>query len=167
MNRPTLIILLTFLLVAGSIALPSCGDDSCYDNGSSLPLATCYVGDAKQSISGLTIKGIGAPGDSLLADSTTVSEIYLPLRASVGNTSYALCRWVQIGGNVIPFHDTIRVDYEAVPYFHSTECGAMYNFNIKRVTCTDNAIDSVVMLKTTVTNSVDPAMRIHFTNFGQ
>ena len=41
----------------------------------------------------------------------------------------------------------------------------MYNFNIKRVTFTDNAIDSVVMLKTMVTNSIDPAMRIHFTYF--
>ena len=165
MNRPTLILTLALLLIAGSIVLPSCGDDSCYDNGSSLPLAVCYVGDAKQSISGLTIKGIGVPGDSLLADSSTVSEIYLPLRASVGNTSYELRRWVQLDGAITLFHDTISVEYEAVPFFHSTECGAMYNFNIKRVTFTDNAIDSVVMLKTKVTNSIDPAMRIHFTYF--
>ena len=167
MNRPTLILTLTLLLIAGSMALPSCSDDSCYDNGSSLPLAVCYVGDVKQSISGLTVKGIGAPGDSLLADSNTISEIYLPLRASVSSTDYELCRWVLRGDNVTPFHDTIHVEYEAVPFFHSAECGAMFNFNIKRVTWTDNAIDSVVMLKTTVTNSVDPAMRIHFTSFDQ
>lgn len=169
MNHPDrhhhLAVLTTLLLAASGLTLQSCGDNSCYDNGSSLPLAVCYMDGIQHSVPGLTIKGIDVPGDSLLADSNTVSEIYLPLRASVNTTSYELLRWVELGGETKPIYDTLTLDYEPVVYFHSSECGAMYNFNIKKVTCTGNAIDSVVLLTQTVTNSVLPAMRIYFTNF--
>ena len=157
----------SLLLAAVSLTVPSCSDNSCYDNGSSLPKAECYVDGAKQSISGLTIKGIGAPGDSLLADSSSISEIYLPLRASVSTTSYELHRWVQIDDVRGIAYDTLTIDYEPIVYFHSTECGAMYNFKIKKVACTSNAIDSVTVLTPTVTNSLRAALRIHFTDFDQ
>ena len=144
------------------IAASSCSDDSCYDNGSSLPLATCYVGNSQQTIGGLTIKGIGALGDSLLLDSAAVKEVYLPLRATVGTTSYVLSRWLTTDTVTTLYSDTLTLDYEPIEYFHSVECGAMYNFDIKRVTCTKHAIDSVVLLTNHVTNSPAPALRIHF-----
>ena len=159
MIRLLYIALLTLVLAS---CLASCGDDSCYDNGSSLPLATFYVDGSQQQVSGLTIMGIGSPGDSLLADSSTLKEIYLPLRASVGITSFAITRWIADGVSV---RDTVTFAYDPVPFFHSTECGAMYNFNIKDVDYTTNGIDSIVMLKTTITNDNAPALRIHLTDF--
>ena len=77
MKRLPVIVLLTLLALGW--ALVSCGDDSCYDNGSSLPLAAFYMDDNQTTVTGLTIKGIGNPGDSLLLDNSSAKEIYLPL----------------------------------------------------------------------------------------
>lgn len=163
MKRLPHIVILSLALLW--LCVTACSDDSCYENGSSLPLASLYVGSQQQTISGLTVMGIGAPGDSLLADSSSLSEIYLPLRASVSSTSYRISRHVSIGGVMTQLTDTLTLDYKAVEYFHSIECGAMYNFDISNASCTHHGIDSVVMLTTTVTNSQNPALRIHFTDF--
>ena len=158
--------LLPIVLVLAALYLTACNDDSCYDNGSSLPLAAFYLGNGQQTITGLTIMGIGAPGDSLLADSSALKEVYLPLRASVGTTRYAISRWVGVGTAMAQqLHDTLTLDYEPIAYFHSAECGAMYNFNLHDVRCTINGIDSVVVITPLVTNSRTPALRIYFTNF--
>ena len=152
---------LTIALIAMTLFGTSCSDDSCSDNGSSLPLATFYVGNQQQNISTLSIMGIGVPGDSLLVDSTSTNEAYLPLRASTTSTSYALWRPATVGTATI--RDTLTLDYEPIEYFHSIECGTMYNFNIQRVTHTTHGIDSVVVLTPLVTNLRTPALRIHFT----
>ena len=158
--------LLPIVLVLAALYLTACNDDSCYDNGSSLLLAAFYLGNSQQTITGLTIMGIGAPGDSLLADSSALKEVYLPLRASVGTTRYAISRWVGAGTPMAQqLHDTLTLDYEPIAYFHSAECGAMYNFNLHDVRCTINGIDSVVVITPLVTNSRTPALRIYFTNF--
>lgn len=160
--------LLHIALAAVVLCLTACSDNSCYDNGSSLPLATCYMGGSQQSITGLTIMGIGAPGDSLLADSSSLSEFYLPLRAGVGSTSFAISRWVGVGTPMAQqLHDTLTFDYEPVVFFHSEECGAMYNFDIHRVNCTTHGIDSVELLTTLITSSPVSSLRIHFTEFTQ
>ena len=156
------------IAVAALLRLAACGDNSCYDNGSSLPLATCYMGTSQQTITGLTIMGIGALGDSLIADSSALKEVYLPLRASVGTTSYAISRWVGVGTPMAQqLHDTLTLDYEPVLFFHSEECGAMYNFDIHHLDYTTNGIDSVVLLTHLITNSRTPALSIHFTDFTQ
>ena len=160
MNRLPIIVILSVLAL--TLGLGACSDDSCYDNGSSLPLATLHIGENQQTVTGLSIMGIGAPGDSLLVDSSSIKEVYLPLRASVGSTSYALWRWVMIDTVKTMLRDTITLDYEPVEYFHSIECGAMFNFDIKAVRTTHHGIDSVVLLTPQVTNSRTPALRIHF-----
>ena len=161
---PNIALTLTLVL---TLAWTACNNDNCYENGSSLPLAQCYMDNDQATITGLTIMGIDAPGDGLLADSSSIKEIYLPLRASVGSTSYTFQRWITIGEEKVFYSDTLTLDYEAIEYFHSAECGAMFNFNIKQVTCTHNAIDSVSLLTPLITNALTPSLRIHFTNFGQ
>lgn len=160
--------ILHIALATALMCLTSCSDNSCYENGSSLPLATCWVGGSQQTVSGLTIMGIGAPGDSLLADSSSLSEVYLPLRASVGTTSFAISRWVGAGTSTAQqLHDTLTLDYKSIAYFHSEECGAMYNFDIQHVSYTTHGLDSVVLVTPLVTNAATPALRIHFTDIAQ
>ena len=154
-------------MLALATGIVACSDDSCFENGSSLPLATLYMGNSQQSIPGLTVMGIGAPGDSLLVDSTAVNEVYLPLRATVVSTSYALRRWVTLATVNTRICDTISLDYDPIEFFHSIECGAMYNFDINSVKYTTNGIDSVVLLNRLVTNSKTPVLRIYFTDFRQ
>ena len=165
MNRLTHI---AALLIVLCTAMAACNNDTCYDNGSSLPLVTFYLSGSQQQVPGLTIMGIGAPGDSLLADSSTLNEIYLPLRATASTTRYAISRWVGIGTPMAQqLHDTLTIDYEPVAYFHSAECGAMYNFDIHSARCTNYGIDSIQVLNTHVTNSRTPVLRIYFTSFAQ
>ena len=151
------------MLAALGAGITACSDDSCYDNGSSLPLATFYLGAKQQTINALTIKGIGVPGDSLLADSTSLSEVYLPLRASAKSTSFALSRWVTIGSERHCIHDTLTIDYQPIEFFHSVECGAMYNFDVEKITHTTHGIDSVVLINSLITSKVTPSLRIYFT----
>ena len=155
------------LIAAMSLLIAACGDDSCYDNGSSLPLATFFVGNSQQTINGLTIEGINAPGDARLIDSSSVNEAYLPLRASATSTSFRLWHWISLAGDAIQLCDTITLDYQPIEYFHSNECGAMFNFNINHVLCTHHGIDSVVLLTPLVTNAKTPALRIYFNNSSQ
>ena len=154
--------LLPIVLIALALLGASCSDDSCSDNGSSLPLATFYVGNTQQTITGLTVMGIGVPGDSLLLDSASVKEAFLPLRASTTTTSFMLRHWRSNGSDWLPVTDTLTLDYQPIEYFHSIECGAMYNFDVKRVGYTTHGIDSVILLNNLFTNSRTPALRIHF-----
>jgi len=153
-------------------AVTACNDASCYDNGSSLPLATFYMSDTAldtaftASIPSLSIKGIGVPGDSLLASSSTLSQSYLPLRANAHSTSFALWRVVTIDSVNVTVTDTITLQYEPIPYFASEECGAMYNFDVQNVSHTRHGLlDSVKMLSSLVTNSRTPVMNIYFTPY--
>lgn len=162
-------IVLVALLLMGALA--ACNDGSCYDNGSSLPLASFRTVDtlgisSDATITRLSVMGIGVPGDSLLANNKSLSQLYMPLRANATTTSYALWRVFTIDSVNYTLYDTIRFDYEAVPYFTSAECGAMYNFNVHQVTWSNHGvIDSVAMLNNLVTNSRTPVMNIYFTYY--
>ena len=141
-----------------ALCAASCNDDSCYDNGSAIPLARFYAsGTATQvSVKGLTVRGIDNPGDSLLVDSMTVNETFLPLRAT-----RELTQWVLDYGVDFP-SDTLSLHYHAIPYFSSAECGAMYNFEITKVDATTHVLDSVVLVTPLVDNVTRVTMRIYF-----
>jgi len=167
--RGLLHISLALMLLLATVA---CNDSSCYDNGSSLPLAGFYMTDTlgqayETTITGLTIKGVGVPGDSVLSHNASLGEVYLPLRVSASSTAYQFERVVVVAGDSLLITDTITFGYTAVPYFHSAECGAMYNFELYEVSHTTNGIDSVRTLTTTVTNARDEVLRIYFTDFNQ
>ena len=161
--------IVAMLLLALTAALWSCSDTGCYDNRSSLPLARFYTVSesgtvSAVSISGLTVRGVDVPGDSLLVDGDTRSEVYLPLRSTVTTTQYALTFTVSDGdGNATMVNDTITIDYRPVAYFDSRECGAMYNFELNDVRSTSHVIDSVVAVQTTITNAVRESLRIYVT----
>ena len=86
MRFPCRIAAIAMLALTLGAAMVACNDTSCYENGSSLPLAALYVGDSQQTIGGFTVMGIGAPGDSLILDSATVKEVYL-LSCAAGSST--------------------------------------------------------------------------------
>lgn len=159
MKRLFPILLLAVLLTN----VVSCNDNSCYDNGSSLPLVRFYMSgsDKNISLSGVTLKGVGAPNDSALTDEKTLSEAFLPLRATMNTTQWVVEVAVTNGSTV---SDTITLDYKSTPYFASSECGAMFSFELNNVTTTHNVIDSVVIRQKNVTNVKTENLRIYFTN---
>lgn len=142
------------LCVACMATMWSCSNDTCVDNGNSLPLAAFYHDKSQVTVNNLTVWGIGAPGDTLMADNESLSQVYMPLRATAEQTKYA----INYGG---AYNDTITFNYKAVPFFHSVECGAMYNFEIESLSHTTNGIDSVIMDEKVITNADKVNIRIY------
>ncbi len=148
------------LLASLVLAAAACNDDSCYDNGNSLPLVKFYQsGSGAVTVSGVTLRGIGAPGDSIYASNESLSETYMPLRATTTSTQWV----IEVAtSDSTTIADTLTVNYTPVPYFAGSECGAMYKFDLGTVTCTGNAIDSVVVIQSEVTNVSQETLRIYF-----
>lgn len=151
-------------IALAAAAVAACSSDGCLDNRSALPLAACYSSQTDEAVTlrGIAIHGIGAPGDSLLLDSTqSVSQIYLPMRAGKSETSWCLEYGIE-GLNDPRFNDTVTFRYTAEPFFVSEECGAMYNYHIHSVSATAHMLDSVVVLDSLITNVDIVRIRLYF-----
>lgn len=159
MVGPILVIgLLLFVLV-------SCNNSECYDNKNSLPLAGFYSSSEKpQSITldSISILGVGAPGDSILQDSVkSLSQVYLPFRIDQPSTTYEI-RYLSGLAGMLHISDYITFNYDIVPMFVSTACGAVYYYKISSIDYTKNFIDSVVCPTGEITNANIENLKIYF-----
>lgn len=147
-------------LAMTATATTSCSSDGCTENGSSLPLAAFYASGSGSSVTpaSVTVRGIGAPGDSAIATNEALSQVYLPLRISCDTTSFAITFGTD--GDATSTTDTLTLRYRAVPTFVSQDCGAMYNFEIGSYKCTSHAIDSVVLTHNVITNANRVSIKI-------
>ena len=109
------------------------------------------------SPTGMTVSAIGAPGDTVLVDNATVSDLHLPLRVSTGSVQWRMTFAVAD----TTMTDTVTVTYQPMEYFASVECGAMYRFDIAGVSHTGHVIDSVVVTQPRVTNVEQVNLRIY------
>lgn len=136
------------MVIVMPIVFGACSSSECYDNHSALPLAGFYSYPDGQAVSvnGLTIYGIGAPGDTLLYSRETLREAYLPFRLDSDTTSYVL-RYLttppEEGMEAPVLTDTITFVYNRKPWFVSPACGGMYFYEIKDVMHSHLLIDSI------------------------
>lgn len=134
-----------------SAPLGGCSSSECYENHSALPLANFYSSASLKQVSlqSVEIYGIGAPNDSILYTTQTLSEAYLPFRIWDESTSYVI-RYVgaipdsiaQARPDLVP-KDTITFHYKPREWFVSPSCGAMYFFDMEGVDHSDILIDSI------------------------
>lgn len=128
-------------------AMSGCVSNECLDNKNSLPLAGFYSSLAEPqqiSIDGLTIYGYQAPGDSILLQSGLgVSSLYLPFRIDEPSTTY-IFHYEQEGIDDEMYNDTVRFDYDIIPYFVSSACGSIYKYRVNKISHTRHLMDSVV-----------------------
>lgn len=153
-----------FLAVVLACFISGCNTVGCMENQSSLPLAGFYdssTGSAIQ-LDSIEVKGIGAPGDSLLyVSGTRLTEIYLPFRTTASQTTFCL-HYCNRQLSDPSLNDTLKFAYTAMPYFAGEECGAMYRYNVTRVEYTSNLIDSVVLVDSLITNVAVQQIHIYF-----
>lgn len=142
------------LLLMGATA---CTSDGCLDNGASIPLAAFYSSGKAVTIKNLTVKGVGAPGDSVLLNNASAGKVYLPLRATSSTSSFVL----SYGDSVAVLPDTLTLNYEAVPTFVSHDCGAMFFFNIDSYATTHHAIDSIAITGKVIDNVDKVSIKIY------
>lgn len=150
--------------VAAAIVAVSCNTSGCTDNRSSLPLAEFYSSTTLDPIvlDSLEITGVGAPDSAiLLSPGTQASQVHLPMRAMQSSTSWCFAyRWADIDRP--ENNDTVSFDYEALPYFASDDCGAMYRYRIRRLDYTTHLIDSIGIVDSLITNIDDVDIHIYF-----
>lgn len=154
------------MLVSALCASQGCSEEECYQNKNSLPLAGFYSSEPKPqaiALSKITIFGIGAPGDSILHDNAqNLRETYLPFRIDCGESSYVF-RYLTIEtGDGTFLADTVTFRYDIVPWFVSSACGAVYNYEMREITTTRHAIDSVTCPAGEITNMAAENLRIYF-----
>lgn len=159
--------ILTYIVIASALLccmLSGCNSTGCTENQSSIPLAGLYDSSTgrQASFTGLEVRGIGAPNDSILYDGKgAVNELYLPLRPSLDMTSYCI-HYTQEELDSDEYNDTITMRYDALPYFASEQCGAMWQFRINSLTTTHHLIDSVVVTDPLITNIDIERIKIYF-----
>ncbi len=149
-----------YVIIASAVlslaALVACSSDGCYENSSAMPQAAFYEDGKQVMLKALSVHGIGVTGDSLLLDSTSVTQFYLPLPLSTNSV-----RWV------FNYHtdgledDTLSISYEPVMNFVSRDCGAMYFYRIRQYSYTHHSIDSISLPDSLITNADRINFRIH------
>ena len=155
------------LLLAGVLsgAMGSCSTSECYDNQNSLPLAGFYSSGENPvaiSLDSISISGIGVPGDSVLLDSArSVSQVYLPFRIDEPSTTYEI-KYLGGSAGYYRIHDEITFNYEIIPMFASSACGAVYYYKMTNIEHTNNFIDSVVCPGEVITNANIENLKIYF-----
>ena len=143
-------------LMISAVLLAGCGD-TCADNKNALPRAAFYAGEATVSVDSLEIRGIGAPGDSILSEGTErKSEIYLPFRIDSDSTVYS---FDYTGG--VKASSIVTFIYSRTPRFVSAECGVSYVFDIRKIECKGNLIDSVTCPQGFIDNAPGVNLRIY------
>lgn len=147
------------LLLLIAVALTGCSTGACYDNQNSLPKAGFFSAETGEavSVSGLAVGGQGAPNDSLLCEaSETVSDVYLPFRPEVGETTFLFKHGL--------IADVVKFTYDSTPYFASADCGAVWRFRIRSVSWSGSLIDSVAVVDSIITNVDAQQLKIFLNN---
>lgn len=110
----------------------------------------------------IEVGGVGAPSDTLLLGANgRSSQLYLPFRSTRPSTSFYI-RYRQKALDYPELTDTLTFDYDAIPYFASEDCGAMYHYRVTAYTYTRHLIDSVGMTDSLITNLDRETIRIFF-----
>ncbi|MCM1521601.1 MAG: DUF6452 family protein [Muribaculaceae bacterium] len=151
-------------LAVVSLLMSACGASLCTDNQNSIPLAGFYAMSTFEPITldSLAIGGVGAPNDSLLlAPSSSAKQVYLPLRSTTDRTQFCIA-YKQQALDYAELNDTLTFTYTSIPYFASSECGAMYHYRVTSLTYTRHLIDSVGLSDSTITNVERETVKIFF-----
>ncbi len=146
------------------MALSGCNSSGCLENQSSVPLAGFYSKSTLKEIAidSVSIGGVGARNDSLIVDNGQgVSSVYLPFRSTSAQTAFFI-HYEQKAISSNALNDTITFEYESIPYFVSEECGAMFYYDIHKMTYTKHLVDSVAIIDSLVSNTDVERIRIYF-----
>lgn len=145
-----------------AIVLAAC-NDTCTENKNALPLAGFYISgsgtNTTVSIDSLEVRGVFAPGDTVLSAPTeNKSSLYLPFRIDndttiyyFGRDAYGDYQWSEV-----------TFIYSRTPRFADVECGVSYIYDIKKIECIGSLIDSVTCPKGFIDNQNIQNLNIYF-----
>lgn len=150
-------------IAAAAALMAACNSSGCLDNGTTLPLAGFYDAATRKSVSvsTLLIRGIGAPGDTvLMSPGRDASQVYMPLKADAPAVSWVFDYTAD--GLPEEYNDTVTFTYSTIPYFASEACGAMYVYRVEHLGYTRHVIDSIGLVDSLFNNVELERIRIFF-----
>lgn len=147
--------------------LTGCNEE-CTGNRNTLPLAGFYSSAAptqKVRVDSLEVRGLGAPGDSILSTAQeTKNELYLPFRIDSDTTTYIFIK----RGTQPERSSRVQFVYSRTPRFVSAECGVSYLYDIRKIECSGQLIDSVTCPAGFIDNAAMENIKVYFSsNTGQ
>lgn len=151
------------ILALAAMALYSCSTGECLENQSAIPRAGFYSSSTKKQVSldSVSIYAVGVPGDSMMVRvGRGVSQVYMPLDMTSDVTRYVLHYDVKELSDE-RLNDTLTIRYSRVPYFESSECGAMYYYDVFGYGMTTHLVDSVSIITDRFTNVDIETIRIY------
>lgn len=163
-NKTTYSLVILTLVAVFAAGLVSCNSSGCTDNRSAIPLAGFYnsTDGFEVTLDSLEIYGIGAPGDSMvLSAGDAVNTVYLPMRSTKSSTAWCIA-YKEANLDSLGVRDTITLDYFSQPYLADDECGAMYNYRLRKVSHTSYIIDSIGVVDSLITNADVVSIKIYF-----
>ena len=149
---------LALLIVLMCLFLASCDQEEVCTEGVNTMLVTNFYqiknGSLEDTIvKGLTVFGLGIQ-DSLLYDSTDVSQIMIPLDPEQNTCSFIL----QTHNHT----DTLTLEYTSEVIFVSYACGFAPGYDITNIVSTYQAYDSLHIVKSKLTPDNEENIEIYF-----
>lgn len=147
------------IIISGLILLLlSCSPESCFEEtDSSLKVIFCLKTTGKrQAPDSLSVYGLNMELNMIYNKAKGTTIALLPLNIATGNCKYIM----DINGK----KDTIELHYTSYPHIISKECGYTFYHNLysDSLFYTLHEIDSIKIVKNTVTNINEENIRIYY-----
>ncbi len=148
--------IIVIILAGLSLYLNSCTLKSCFDVTESKVKSTFYSIQSGKALSpdSLTLYGMNKDTSKIYHNLLKAVNAEFPLFATDTSVKFI------IGINGI--YDSLEFRYKSYLHLISKECGYTYYFNLDTVIHTAHIIDSVSILKNTITNKSGENMRIYY-----
>ena len=145
----------TILLVI-LVQLFSCTAGSCFDETESRVKATFYSMETGKPIApdSVTLFGINMDTLEIYDKAANLKSAEFPLYAEEQDCKFV----IRING----INDTMEFIYSSYPHLLSKECGYTFFYTIDTDTHTTNAIDSIFIIKNTITTFNEENIRIFY-----
>jgi beta-xylosidase len=146
------------LVSAAAIALlqSSCTPGSCFEETNAYVKATFYLTSTSKTFApdSLTLYGVGIDKSLIYDKSGKVRQAMMPLDASTDECGFV----IRING----VNDTISFSYSTYNHLISKECGYTFYHTINQPSFTRNIIDTVTIVKNTITTLSEENIRIYY-----
>jgi hypothetical protein len=136
--------------------MASCTPGSCFEETNAFVKASLYLDSTGKQVApdSLTLYGIERDTSKIYYKTHSVKQALLPLDASAGGCGFV----IKING----INDTISFTYSSYSHLISKECGYTFYHTIVPPLYTTNIIDTVTIIKTTITTLSEENIRIYY-----
>ncbi len=154
--RKFLIFLLLSAASAAALLHTSCSPGSCFEETNAYVKASFYLSSTSKAATpdSVTLYGAGKDTSLIYNKKTGLSQAFIPLDASAGGCSLV----IRING----VNDTISFVYSTSSHLISKECGYTFYHNIEAPEFTMHIIDTVTVVKNTITTLSEENIRIYY-----